>query len=322
MEKHKLSSIDLKSILEIARLAPSVHNIQPWKVKNTSEGVRITIDNDHKLEAGDPVGRQTIISLGIFAEAFCMAAEDMGWNANKVKFENDRSVRIFFKKIKVTQSDISKLIKKRVTDRSIYTKIDVSVEAKKIIQSCAINNSVKVWLIENENFIKNLAKLNSKGIRMALSNPEFRSELSRYLIRFGSHKKRGIPVKSLYVPWLIANLQPESLKLGLSIGKEAELEEKRWNSASSVVLITTDGDLYDDWFNAGRTYLRVSLAIENFNLSQATSAATVEAATFHEDVEKMLGTSQRLQAVLRIGKGAVKKRYSPRVSAKELITSS
>ncbi len=111
------------------------------------------------------------------------------------------------------------------------------------------------------------------------------------------------------------------LKLGLNTGKEAALEEKRWLSASAIVLITTEGDLHDDWFEAGRVYMRVSLEIERSGFSQATSAATVEAATFHEDIEKLLGTSQRLQAAIRIGKGVSKRKYSPRVSAEELITS-
>jgi hypothetical protein len=80
--------------------------------------------------------------------------------------------------------------------------------------------------------------------------------------------------------------------------------------------------LHDDWFEAGQTYLRASLELERLGFSQATSAAPVEAATFHEDIESLLKTNQRLQAVIRIGKGAAKRRYSPRVPAKELITSS
>lgn len=320
MKDYKLSAAELKSILEIARLAPSVHNTQPWKVKNTSKGLKIIMDNDHKLGAGDPVGRQTAISLGIFSEAVCIAAENIGWNSKEIKLEDDTTARISFKKSNRSRSDIAELIKRRASDRSIYKKINISVETKKTIQNCVCDKSVQVWFVQDKDFIKKLAKLTSKGIRLALSNPEFRNELSRYLIRSGSNKKRGIAVKSLYLPWFIANLQPESLKLGLNTRKEAELEEKRWSSASAIVLITTDGDLHEDWFNAGRTYLKVSLAIESFGLSQTTSAATVEAATFHEDVEKMLETSQRLQAVLRIGKGAAKKQYSPRVSAEELIT--
>lgn len=318
MEKHELSDIELERLLEIARLAPSVHNTQPWKVAKTSGGLEISIDGLHKLAAGDPTGRQTIISLGIFTESIGVAAESVGLKVTKIKLNKDK-VSINFNKTKLRTDKIS-LIKGRATDRSIYKKTVLDNGSKEKIISSWPSKSLKIWLIEDEDFIDKLAEYTSKGISLALSNPEFRKELSRYLVVPWSGKKRGISVRSLYLPWLLATIQPALLNLGLATGKEAKLEKKRWLSASGIVLITTEGDLHADWLEAGRGYLRVSLAIESLGLSQATSAATVEAATFHEDVEQMLGTNQRLQAVIRVGKGAKKRKYSPRVPTSELIT--
>lgn len=320
MKTHKLTDKELEEILEIARYAPSVHNTQPWRVQNRHGGVEVTIDSNHKLGPGDPTGRQTIISLGIFTETICLTASVLGLSTS-VRFDKDKASISFHKNVK-SDKNIVKLLKNRATDRSIYKKTDIDPGTQTILERLAKNKSVKVWLIENESVLKTIARLTAKGISLALSNPQFRDELSRYLLRQGSQRKRGISVRSLYIPKVIAALQPELLKFGLSTGKEAQLEEKRWLSSSAVVLITTEGDLHDDWFKAGRTYLRISLELERLGFSQATSAATVEASTFHEDIEKLLGTKQRLQAAIRIGKGVSKRQYSPRVSAKDLITSS
>lgn len=318
MEGSRLTNEELEKIIDTARYAPSVHNTQPWRVKNKQSSIEVTIDKSHKLGPGDPTGRQTIISLGIFTEAICLAAETLGFSG-LATFNHDKA-SISFKKKNAANKDVLKLFKKRSTDRSIYQKTAISTTVKESLKKLVKNQSVRIWVIDDEDFIRTAAQLTAKGINLALSNPEFRNELRKYLIRQGSRRKRGISVRSLYIPSMIATLQPEILKFGLYSGKEAHLEEKRWLSASAVVLITSEGDLHNDWFEAGRIYMKVSLEIEKFGLSQATSAAIVEASTFHEDIENILGTDQRLQAILRIGKGSSKRQYSPRVPAAELIT--
>jgi hypothetical protein len=169
--------------------------------------------------------------------------------------------------------------------------------------------------------VKAAAKLTSQGIQLALSSPGFRKELSQYLVLPWSRKKRGIAVKSLHVSWLLEVMEPWLIRLGIGLKAEADLEKKRWLSASAIIVITSIGDMPKYWFEVGRTYLRVSLIVEKHSLSQATSAAVVEASDFHEDVEKLMHTKQRIQSMMRIGApGAPKRYHSPRLDAEELIT--
>jgi hypothetical protein len=110
------------------------------------------------------------------------------------------------------------------------------------------------------------------------------------------------------------------MKTGLGVTSEVKLERKRWLSSSGIIFITTAGDVPEYWFEAGRAYLHVALEIENQGLSQATSAATVEASNYHEDIERLLGTNERLQCVIRVGKGAKNRNHSPRVNVEDLLT--
>jgi hypothetical protein len=311
---------NVKNILELARLAPSVHNTQPWKVAVEDQTLRVTIDPEYMLADGDPTGRETIISMGIFCEAIVLSAQHLGFTPKTVKFHG-KSVAVTFdaaKKTKTSDENV-KLLRKRCTDRSIYTKYDITPAMVQSLKHVSTDKDVEIWVETSSENIQKTAQLTAQGISMALSAPEFRKELSEYLTEPWSHKQRGISVDSLYIPRYVAVLEPLLMRLGIGTGAEVKLEKKRWLSSSAVVYIATRGDMPEYWFKAGRDYLRVSLQIEKLGLSQATSAATVEASSFHEDIEEMLGTDFRLQSVLRVGQGSKHRVHSNRVDVATLL---
>ena len=320
----KLSE-SLTKIVDIARLAPSVHNTQPWRISTQNNSIVVELDPRFTLTDGDPTGRETIISLGIFCEALTLSAATFGFACQSAKLDDRRAELKFDENVseqaRMDADSKIRLLRTRCTDRSIYKMRELSDVDLQSLQASSHIDGVQVMADSDPDHIKKTAGLTAQGIQLALSNPKFRSELSQYLVVQNSHKKRGISVRSLYIPGLIAFVEPFILRLGIALGQEVKLEKKRWLSSSGLVFITTDGDMPEYWFAAGKAYLEVALAIEALGLSQATSAATVEASTFHEDIEQMLGTSKRLQCVIRIGEGQKNRAYSPRVDAAELITS-
>ena len=311
---------DVPKILEISRYAPSVHNSQPWLVRLDDMSLEISIDESHKLTHGDPTGRQTIISLGIFTEAVRLVAQDLGWNAHKQIFK-DKIVTIKFKKVRlVNQSSLSsKLLKSRCSDRSIFKNTKLDKHDISAIQKVKRIPGVKAEVTDDKEIIASVAVLTSKAISVALSSPSFREELIKHLVFPWSKNKRGISIFSLSLPWFLEFSEPLLLRLGVGLKNEHSLELRRWLSASALILITAKGDMPRFWLEAGRTYLRVCLEVENLGLSQATSAAIVEASNYHEDIESLLHTKQRILGVIRIGMGEKAKHYSPRINVSELL---
>jgi hypothetical protein len=313
----------LPNILEHARYAPSVHNTQPWLVSTEHNAIIINLDPRYALGPGDPTGRETMLSMGIFAEAVILATESLGLKLSSLKLEG-KSVKLNFNEIARparANEGLLKLLHQRCTDRSLYTPVDIGQDIVKQLQATAQTRDVQVFVVVDRAIIETIAQLTARGINLALSNPEFRRELSRYLLLPISRRKRGIAVKSLRIDNVLEWLQPWTVRFGIGLGVEAKHELERWLSSSAAVVITANGDLQQHWFNAGRTYLHASLAIERLGLSQATNAASVEASNYHEDIEQLLGTTQRIQAMIRIGKGSPQRVYSPRVSASSLLTS-
>ncbi len=313
----------LAEIINIARLAPSVHNTQPWQVSTDGQTIKVQLNKRYVLDDGDPTGRQTAISLGIFSEAIKIAAESRGLQVQKIKNGHNQASIIVGKHAKppVDSKRYVKLLAVRHSDRSIYKSAEINRSVISKIEAAGVGSGVETRVSTDRSLIDKIAELTSKGIGLALSNPNFRKELSQYLVAPWSRKKRGITVSSLYIPFWLAWVQPWLVRSGLGVASEANLERKRWESASAVVLILGDGDLAEYWFEVGRAYLRVSLEVAELGLAQATSAAVVEASNYHDDIEKMLGTKKRVLALIRIGRGSSRHRYSPRVSSDELITS-
>lgn len=307
-------------LVDIARWAPTVHNTLPFHVRHERNKIHVSLNPMYLLKDGDPTGRESIISLGIFVEALCVAARAYQMEYSLIDFEGDRAVITLTMPV-LDQSDQRgvELLYRRFSDRSMYYPAEITKEIMDTITNSASDDSITIKVVREKDILSTIATLTAKGIRLALSSPGFRKELSRHLIMPWSIKKRGISVNSLYIPRHIAWLEPLLLRLGIGLNAEARLEKKRWLSASAAVIILGDGDMPDYWFEAGRSYLRASLAIESRGLSQATSAAIVEASTFHEDIEALLKTDKRILCMLRIGHGSTKRYHSPRVTASELI---
>jgi len=317
-----ISDSQLEQLLDVARFAPSVHNTQPWVVTAHDNVVVITIDPTHRLHDGDPTGRETIISLGIFAEALCLATSTVGFTASQVRLDDEVCSILLEPTSAPSNDEAIGLLLTRSTDRSVYKPAEVPTALVNELEAAETGSRSKIVVTTDPTLIGKVAQLTSQGIQLALSSPGFRHELSKYLVVPGSGKKRGIATRSLYIPRPLQYFEPWLIRLGLQTGAEVKLEKRRWQSASGVVFICSECDLHKDWFEVGRNYLHVSLLIEKAGLSQATSAAIVEASDFHEDIEKQLGTQLRIQAMIRIGRGKRRRYSSPRVSARELLATS
>lgn len=312
-------SQSINDILSIARLAPSVHNTQPWRVKVETDGLRIMLARERALNHGDPTGREIYLSLGIFTEACLISLRHNGFKPSQPKFTADE---VFIKTGPKTggrgESAAVRAMQKRYTDRTTYKKTIVPEEALKAINSCWRSPRIEVRAVNDSQIIETVAGFTRQALLLAFSNPAFRKELTEYFV---DHNKipYGIPLSALGTNPIKARLVKRLIKSGVNRSQESKAEYRRWRSASGLIFILAEGDSKSYWVESGRAYLRASLEAEKLGYSQATSAAIVEAADFHEDIEKLLGTKKRVQSVIRIGRGSKRKKYSGRLSPEELL---
>lgn len=313
-----LSTEELHTVLDTARWAPSVHNTQPWKVK--FEGDRFTImpDAAHKLIHGDPTGRQAYISRGIFTEACVLSLEYAGFKASKPKLEGEMIVMKLSKTRSQGGDEDVLALKNRFTDRTVYKKVELPPGTLSKIKEAWNSTDIGIIATDDKEVIEKTAELTRQALSLAFSNPDFRKELTDYFVAKPS-VPYGIPLSTLGTGKLKARAVRRLIRSGLNRKQEAQLEYERWSSASGLVFIVAGGDSRPYWLESGRAYLRASLELQKLGLSQATSAAIVEAADFHEDIEKLLGTEKRIECVMRYGSGQKKRRPAGRLAPDQLL---
>ncbi|MGH7157258.1 MAG: hypothetical protein ACREGG_04075 [Candidatus Saccharimonadales bacterium] len=298
-------------------MAPSVHNTQPWKV--TTEGNKLIIlpDESRALTHGDPTGRQTYISRGIFTEACIIGLNQVGLTCAEPRLENDNIILETQRGGAKNPTD-TQALNSRFTDRTTYKKAVISAETIARLDSSWHSENVEVVTTDKPELIKETARLTSQALLLAFSNPAFREELTDFFVDMPS-TSYGIPLSTLGMGKVKAKLVKHLVRSGINRKQESQTEYKRWLSASGLVFILASGDSRPYWLESGRAYLRASLEIQKLGLNQATSAAIVEAADFHEDIERLLGTDKRIESVIRIGRGQKKKAVSGRFSSQELL---
>ncbi|MFD0359955.1 Acg family FMN-binding oxidoreductase [Nocardia sp. GCM10030253] len=71
--------------LELASRAPSVHNTQPWRWEFDGSELLLYRDEDRRLGAADPQGRQLVISCGAMLHHLRTALAAHGWHTDTVR---------------------------------------------------------------------------------------------------------------------------------------------------------------------------------------------------------------------------------------------
>ncbi len=69
---------DLRTVAELATLAPSIHNTQPWRFGLDGEAVTVRADRSRQLSVVDPDGRQLHVSCGAAIEHARLAVRSLG----------------------------------------------------------------------------------------------------------------------------------------------------------------------------------------------------------------------------------------------------
>ena len=305
-------------------LAPSVHNTQPWSfVIEPPETIRIIINQKSKLEHGDATGRQLWISIGCCIETINRAARAYG-------YELSASIDYAKQVVELTVSDnpllktdltLTKAILERRSNRNIYDQKTIPTNYLRKLRAIAVTKETKVIITTDQKIIQLVADLTKRGIGIALSIPAFKKELS-HLIKTNWHDgPTGMPGEVLLYKGFNAVTASAKFRWLQIADKEADKEYKRAVSAAALVLVFTKGDTGRYWAAAGRAYQKIGFEATQIGLDQATMASAVEAPDFHKDIETALGTSYRLQTIMRLGYSPHSVPHAPRFNADEAITS-
>lgn len=315
----------IKFCCQYGALAPSVHNLQPWSIAIKKNQLVVSVYKGHHADDSDATGRQTWISIGCFVENILQAAEACGMQAKIIGEDYSKdAITIELAGSKVQSPDQATLdtMEERVTNRNAFEPAPLSAKQKKALTDSSKGlDGATLFIGSDKKTVMLVAELTKRAIGLALSMPRFKKELGQTFRSNLSTRKTGIPGHALGHGLVASFIEPLRYQYLTIAPKESAKEYSRIKASAGIMFIASRGDIAKYWFRAGRLYERVALLLTRFGISQATIAATVEAPDFHQEIEKHLGTKNRLQAVMRYGKSSKTIAPSPRLSVDELFTS-
>ena len=173
-------------LVDIAKWCPTVHNLQPQKIKVISENrAELYYDPERLLPHGDPKSIFSTVAMGIFIEHLSIAASKFDYDVKIEKVHNNIDIEskgnTLFATLALVKSQKeealdSSSIKKRRTSRTKYDEISVDDSILDELKSEAELYENKFYYTKEESKIK-FIKINQEALFYDLGNDDIRNEL-------------------------------------------------------------------------------------------------------------------------------------------------
>ncbi len=141
----------LRRALEVARLAPSAHNTQPWKVALEGERVIVRVDPRRHLSHSDPLRRDLHLGMGAFVEALSLGLRGEGVSAAPVEPPEGAFAALHLPSTSATvgapEQEGPSLLRRRKTSRLAYSPREPEAAAVAAVEAAALSSGLRLHLV-------------------------------------------------------------------------------------------------------------------------------------------------------------------------------
>ena len=312
-------------ILAYAVLAPSAHNMQPWRIRLDGDTAFSLFCNFARLlPETDPPNRQTTIGFGCFLELVRLAAAEKGYDANIAYFPEGAAQAVLDDRPIATvelspnpdaERDplFSEIISRRTTRLPFDTTRPVSTSDLEKVVSAA-NANVIAETIDDDAKIETLRKLTSEANRVEWVTPRTRRE-SVDVMRIGKKEINESPwglslegpmIESLAAFGAITREQMDD-ETTTAYEQSVSFYDRACETAMAYAVIKTASNTREDQLETGRAWVRMQLAanaagVSFHPLSQALQEYPEMARHFSRAYETLEAkTGETVQMLSRLG---------------------
>lgn len=291
----------LTRIVELACLAPSVHNTQPWRWQLRDNEIELYADHDRQLAVSDPVGRNLVISCGAALHHAQVAARALGWMPRVARLPDpdnpDLLARLELAPHPPSHSATEALeaLQNRVTDRRRFTSWPVPGERLVALVSAAVATGAAAVAVTDA-----VDRVQVElGVSRALDLQERDQDLvteQRLWRDHGAHD--GIPTRAL--PERVAESRSRRSRFYPELLDESQ--RQLVDGYDGIVVLGGRGDDVADWLATGEAlsalWLRATLdGLAVVPLSQAIEVAETRTTLEHG----VLGGRVTPHLLIRVG---------------------
>ena len=167
-----------QTLLETAILAPSPHNIQPWRLRLISDRVaELYVDPRRRLPTTDPTSAFTIMSLVMFVEALSLAVAPRGlqlhaqYDARALDYASNRPQLFATLQLSgltdILRGDAARTRERlldRQTSRLPYDGTPAPTESMTALAALAEQSEHRLQWSSDETFVQDCLRLNKRAL--------------------------------------------------------------------------------------------------------------------------------------------------------------
>jgi nitroreductase len=288
-----LTPTEIRSVVETAIAAPSVHNSQPWLFVARPDGIDVVVDATRRLPHQDPDGRETTISCGAASLLAELAVRGLG-RACEVRLVPEPDCPEVVARLLVggdrapSEQELRLLqaVPRRHTDRGSFADWPVPEHVLDELGAAAEAESAWLQVLSTADMLE-LALWQSHAQAELVRDPQ-------------AVQERGTWARHEPEP---ADGLPSALVPGWPAGRPAHgaVRVMPSTAADLVLVLGTDGDDPVAWARAGRALARMLLEATATGLVAAPATLALELPTVRYSLTAALALRGAPQMVLRTG---------------------
>lgn len=304
---------DLRPVLELAALAPSVHNTQPWRFHWDGAALHVFEDPSRALAVLDPAGRERIISCGGAALNARLGLAELGYGCrtslcpDPAQPELLATLTVLDRRTPTDQERrLAEAIPRRTTDRDPFDPRRVPDDVRPALRLAAEEEGGWLRFLgpDGANDSVELQILLSHADDSQRSDPAYLEELAAWR---RDREAEGVPSRAL--PSV-----PAELRATTWVGRDFDAATPHGHVAAAggeplaaehpaVLVVGTEGDSRKDWLVAGQALCRVLLLATVEGLAAQPLTQVLEVPILRARMRHALGVVGHPQMLMRIGYG-------------------
>ncbi|RBY80809.1 nitroreductase [Blastococcus sp. TF02A-26] len=298
----------LEDAADAARLAPSVHNTQPWRLVLHGDRLELHADRTRQLLTLDPVGRALAQSVGaaLFNARVSLAAS--GW-ATAVERLPDPADPDLLAVVRLVEGPpdpelaaLAPAVPRRRTNRRAFTAEEVPEELLRDLAGAVAAEGARLLPLSNEAHRALVARLTQQADAVQNADPAYRAELRRWTTR-SAESGDGVPAS--VVPHVDGRQHDDvPIRDFDTAGAGALPPETHSTSGQTIVLLATPRDDQAAWLRAGEALERLELELTGEGWAASPLTQAVEVPLTRTQLRSALTWDSHPQMLLRIGRAA------------------
>lgn len=323
-----LSRAELLALVDEARRAPSVHNIQParWAAAEVGRLV-LTADPARTLPIADPTGHDVRLSLGAAWEGMAIALSNRGYEAAPPELDAGRGVAGLRFLRGGTADPLANQVPRRATFRGRFR--PTSATALDPLEQRIGRSGVLV--VRDRDTIRDLARLADDATEQFLRDPRYWRETWHWVRLSPAHPgwdRDGLNADALALSGIERTLgrglmAPAGFEWMRRLGLARALVSERAKTESAGALLLFTAFVNEDPFEIGRAFYRRWLEVTAAGLALCPMSVLADSPRANAEIRRRFGLpeARRLVNVLRVGAASAgfPVRLTPRLPAEELL---